>query len=462
MNSIRSTIAAATAALVLGAAVYGTAGAAETSQENAKTSDSARRTPVVRAVERIGPAVVNVHTETIVETPFGGRPGPTGDPFFDRFFHGFSPQPRARKRTSLGSGVLVGKDGTLVTNEHVILRASNIRVLLSDGTEYDAKLVGADSDSDLAVLRVEADEDLPFAPMAGSDTVWIGETVIAIGNPYGLSHTVTTGVISATGRTIHAGEFVYHDFIQTDASINPGNSGGPLLNVDGELIGINTAIHREGEGIGFAIPIHRVRSIVDQIVQFGTVRPPWVGIQVQNLTDELAFHFGVEARSGVLVSGIEPGSPAEKAGLERGRIITHAQGERVKDAVRFDQKIRSLAAGANLELLVRDGDKARKLEVRVASLPDDLIDQAAWQLLGLAFADRERGALVARIRRGSPVAEIGVEPGDIIAGVGGHEIETVDEFRRRFAPLRSRNSVQLAVVRGRRLYRVRVPFASKF
>jgi serine protease Do len=425
---------------------------------------STRRTPVVHAVEKVGPAVVNVHTETIVETPFGGLPGPTGDPLFDRFFRGFAPQPRARKRTSLGSGVLVAKDGTLVTNEHVILRASNIRVLLADGSEYEAKLVGADSDSDLAVLRIESEKEFPFVAMAGSDKMWIGETVIAIGNPYGLSHTVTTGVISATGRTVQTRDFVYHDFIQTDASINPGNSGGPLLNVDGELIGINTAIHREAEGIGFAIPIHRVRSIVAQLVQFGSVKPPWVGIQAQNLTPELAFHFGTETRNGILIGGIEPGSPADEAGLRRGQIITHAAGEPVRDATRFDERVRSLAAGARLDLTVTDSHKSKQVRINVASIPTEMLDRFTWQLLGFQLEDdgRTAGAIVARVRSGSPVAEIGIKRGDLIAGVGGREIESIDEFRRRFAPHRIGNSVLLAVVRGNRLYRVRVPFAHSF
>ncbi len=428
----------------------------------APASGDPRRTPVVRATERARPSVVNVYTETIVEAPFRPRSPFGRDPFFDDFFSDFfgnqRAQPRRQKRSALGSGVIVDADGTIVTNEHVIVRASNIRVLMADRSEFTAKLIGADSDSDLAVLKVDAHRPLPAIPFAPGDRILIGETVIAIGNPYGLSHTVTTGVVSAVGRTIQAGDIVYHDFIQTDASINPGNSGGPLINIVGELLGINTAIYREGEGIGFAIPVYRVRNIVEQILQ-GGVKPPWVGIGVQDLTPDLAFHFGVEPGSGVVISSIDRGSPAERAGLEPGRIITRVEGDKVSTAAAFARRLRGLAPGDKLRLTIRDGDKSKAIELRLVALPVEVVDRFAWNGLGVRVSPLRggTGVLVAEVRRGGPAAEIGMRTGDAITAIGGYGIEDVDAFRKRLASFRNSYNVLLSVVRGRRLYRVTLP-----
>lgn len=427
-----------------------------------------RRTPVVEAVEKASPAVVNIYTERVVSTPFR-QPSPgTGDPFFDDFFSDFfggMPSPRAReKRTSLGSGVIIDKDGTIVTNEHVIVHASEIRILMADKREFTATLAGADSDSDLAVLKVDTDQPLPVVIMAENDRILIGETVIAIGNPFGLSHTVTTGVVSAVGRTIQARDLVYHDFIQTDASINPGNSGGPLMNVEGRLIGINTAIHNEAEGIGFAIPIHRVRNIVEQILEHGGVQPPWVGIQVQNLTPEIAFHFGVESGTGVLISGVEEGSPAKLAGLARGIIITHAQGEKVSTAASYASQTRGMAAGDRLRLRIRHNGKSRDLAIGLAALPAGRIDDFAWTAMGIKAADTSgsAGVVIEQLRHRGPAHEIGIQKGDQLTALGGREIENHDGFRRRLAAFRNSNSVLVSVRRGRRLYRVTLPLDRRF
>jgi serine protease Do len=420
-----------------------------------------RRTPVVEAVERAGPAVVNIYTERVVEQPFSGGAWPGMDPYFQDFFSElFPPQgPRRSQRTSLGSGVIVRPDGIVVTNEHVIVRASEIRILMADKSEFKAELVGADSDSDLAVLKVVTDKPLPFVPLPEERDVIIGETVIAIGNPFGLSHTVTTGVVSAIGRTIQAGEIVYQDFIQTDASINPGNSGGPLLNVEGTLIGINTAIHRQAEGIGFAIPASHVRPIVDQILHHGVVQPAWIGIQTQDLTPELAFHFGVEADGGVLVSSVEPDSPAARSGLARGAIITRVRGERIRNSREFMAKTEGVAVGETFDVRWSGPDGERAVTLRVAAMPPEKIDAFAWSAIGIAVDQGGGGRAVAvtRVRPGSPAAQIGLAPGDTVLGVGGREITDRDEFRRRCASLRNKNSVLLTVGRGRRLYRVTIP-----
>lgn len=420
---------------------------------------------MVRAVEKAGPAVVNIFTESVVETPFGSRRYPGGNPFFDRFFDDFFRDPRLRsnrrERRALGSGVIVDGSGIVVTNEHVIVHASNIWVLMADEREYNATLVGADSDSDLAVLRIDADSPLPHLALPQTDDILIGETVVAIGNPYGLSHTVTVGVVSAVGRTIQASDIVYHDFIQTDASINPGNSGGPLLNVEGRLIGINTAIHAQGEGIGFAIPIHRVRNIVDQLVHHGHVEPRWIGVQVQDLSPELAFHFGTSPGVGVLINGVEEGSPAEEAGLERGQIITKAEGQPIPNAGAFALATRGLSPGDELDLRVLKDGKQSNVTLTLAALPKTLIEAFAWRGLGLAVVDHPsaKALVVSRVRAGSPASEVGIQPSDAIAGIGGQSVEDERSFRRALAAFRNSNNILLSVVRGRRLYRVTLPVA---
>src|SRR5881296_3006493 len=314
-------------------------------------SDPARRSLVVEAVEKASPAVVNVSTEQIVEQRGSPFPFPQ-DPFFEEFFRDFvDPRPRRFKTTSLGSGVIVAADGTIMTNVHVIERASRVRVTLNDQREFDATLVGADADADIAVLRVKAGGDLPHIPFGTSTDLMIGETVIAIGNPFGLSHTVTTGVVSAVGRSLRDEERTYTDFIQTDASINPGNSGGPLLNIKGELVGINTAIYGKAQGIGFAIPVDRARRVMKDLVSYGEVHRPWIGVLVQDLTPELAQHFGT--RHGVVVAEVEAKSPAAGAGLDRGDAIVKVDGRDVASREEFEQRVGDHAEGDRLTLTLR-------------------------------------------------------------------------------------------------------------
>ena len=250
-----------------------------------------RENAVVKAVRKVSPVVVNISSESEVRKRVNPFSGFAMDPHFESFFrdffdHGFE---RQYKRTSLGSGVIIdGKRGFILTNEHVILKTGTITVVLKDGREFDAQIVGTDPDSDLAVLRISSKEPLPDIEMGDSDDLMIGETVFAIGNPFGFSNTVTTGVISAINRSIRTDDVVYHDFIQTDASINPGNSGGPLLNINGNLVGINTAIYAKAQGIGFAIPINKAKRIVSDLIRYGEVIPAWIGITVQDLDADLA------------------------------------------------------------------------------------------------------------------------------------------------------------------------------
>ena len=280
---------------------------------SAGAADDERRTPVVRAVEQTRPAVVNISAEQVVVVQ--------RDPFFEQFFNDFfEARPRRERytRTSLGSGVIVRPDGYVLTNAHVVARGQRIKVVLADERELDARVVGVDADADIAVLKVEAGT-LPHLEFGNSEDLMIGETVIAIGNPFGFSHTVTTGVISALRRSLKSEGRTFLDFIQTDASINPGNSGGPLLNIRGELIGINTAIYGGAQNIGFAIPAKRASQVVGDLIRYGEVRRSYLGVQVQDLTPELASALGIEARHGVVVREVEERRPGRGAGTRAGR-----------------------------------------------------------------------------------------------------------------------------------------------
>jgi len=443
---------AKTAALLIAALALPAVAAARGAE-----SDPARRSLVVEAVEKASPAVVNVSTEQIVEQRRSPFPFPQ-DPFFEEFFRDFvDPRPRRFKTTSLGSGVIVAADGTIMTNVHVIERASRVRVTLNDQREFDATLVGADADADIAVLRVKAGGDLPHIPFGTSADLMIGETVIAIGNPFGLSHTVTTGVVSAVGRSLRDEERTYTDFIQTDASINPGNSGGPLLDIKGELIGINTAIYGKAQGIGFAIPVDRAQRVMKDLVSYGEVRHAWVGLVVQNLTPDLAQHFGV--RRGVVVAQVEPKSPAEAAGIARGDAVTKVDGREVASREEFEQRIEDHAEADRLTLTLRREGRDEDVRLAAATFPTARADELAWQLLGLQAAGAEDGLVVSRVRPGSPAARIGVQRGDRLLGLGGTPLRSVAELRRKMIELRSARSVLLSVGRGPYQYNVNVPLA---
>jgi len=420
-------------------------------------SDPERRSLVVQAVEKASPAVVNVSTEQIVEQRGSPFPFPQ-DPFFEEFFRDFvDPRPRRFKTTSLGSGVIVAADGTIMTNVHVIQRASRIHVTLLDQREFDAKLVGADADADIAVLRIKAGGDLPHIPFGTSADLMIGETVIAIGNPFGLSHTVTTGVVSAVGRSLRDEDRTYTDFIQTDASINPGNSGGPLLNIKGELVGIDTAIYGKAQGIGFAIPVDRARRVMKDLVSYGEVHHAWIGLVVQNLSPELAEHFGV--RRGVVVAAVESKSPAEAAGLARGDAITKVDGREVASRDEFEQRIEDHAEGDRVTLTLRRDGRDEDVRLAAAAFPVARADELAWQLLGLEAVADDEGLVVRRVRSGSPAARIGVQKGDRLLGLGGTPLRSVAELRRKMVEVRAARSILLSVGRGPYQYNVNVPLA---
>jgi serine protease Do len=289
-------------------------------------TENLRENAVVKAIKKVSPAVVNISSEFEVHKRANPFSGFGLDPSFESFFKDFFDPgyEQKYKRTSLGSGVIIdGKRGFILTNKHVIIKSSTITVTLKDGREFKAKIVGADPDSDLAVLRISPRGNLPVIEMGNSGNLMIGETVIAIGNPFGFSNTVTTGVISAVNRSVKVDDTFYHNFIQTDASINPGNSGGPLLNIYGELIGINTAIYAKAQGIGFAIPINKAKRVISDLIKYGEVIPAWIGITVQDMDAELAKYLNVSNIKGVLVKKTEVSGPAFKSGIRVGDIIQY-------------------------------------------------------------------------------------------------------------------------------------------
>ncbi|MFB3819171.1 MAG: Do family serine endopeptidase [Candidatus Methylomirabilales bacterium] len=326
--------------------------------------------PFVRVAEMVTPAVVNISTVTTGKgrspdelfRPFGNEP--FFRDFFDRFFEGM---PRRRQQNSLGSGLIIDRSGLILTNNHVVKDADEITVRFANKQEAKGKVVGVDPKTDLAVIRVAAKGDLPVITLGNSDTLRVGDWAIAIGNPFGLDHTLTVGVVSATGRS-EVGIATYENFIQTDASINPGNSGGPLLNIRGEVIGINTAIVASGQGIGFAIPVNMARKVMDELVKKGKVTRGWLGVGIQPLSPELAKGFNV-GTEGVMVNQVMPKSPAEAAGLRIGDVILSIDGKPVKDPRHLQQIISDAEIGRSLDVTILR-DKARQtVKVQVGEMP---------------------------------------------------------------------------------------------
>ena len=427
----------------------------------------ARRTFVVETVEKVGPAVVNVQTE-IPEgrsiNPFYSI-DPRLDSYFKRFFE--FPQQRNYSRQSLGSGVIIDESGYVLTNEHVVMRASSILLTLSTEETFSAEIIGSDPTSDLAILKIDVDRPLPTIRMGTSEDIMIGETVIAIGNPFGLSHTVTTGVVSAVGRSVEVNNRVYRDFIQTDASINPGNSGGPLLNIHGELIGVNTAIHGSAQGIGFAIPIDRARRIVDDLIKYGEVRPIWYGLRVRSLEPQLAHLFDSPPGNGVVVVEVTEKGPAQRAGIRVGDIIVSLGGTGINNRKEFHDILRGFTVGAPVAFEVRRGVVKHIMTLKGEEIPTDELDNFVWEAVGLVVEEPSRssrsrrgaapGLYVSRVRQGGPAGRIGIRPGDWIGKVGKDKVRSLDDFRSAVARMLYRESMLLLVFRGSAGYYVTIP-----
>jgi Do/DeqQ family serine protease len=398
--------------------------------------------------DRVTPAVVNVST-------VGPRVGPNadddryreffGDELYDRYFRR---RPREDGRAA-GSGVIVDPRGYILTNNHVIENAREITVRLSDSRKFSATLVGRDAKTDLAVLKVDAPAPLPAAELADSDRLRVGQWAIAIGNPFGLDRTVTVGIVSATARN-RVGVATYENFIQTDASINPGNSGGPLLNIDGKVIGINTAIVAAGQGIGFSIPINEAKGVMAQLIATGRVVRGWLGVVIQDVTDELASSFGVREHDGVLVADIVKGGPADVAGLRVGDIVVDLNGTRIREVPDLQRRVAGVAPGERVRVVVvRDGAR-QPVTVTIAEMPAEeptVLALAGAEGFGLQVeplspdaAERlslfiSHGLLVVDVAGGGPADRAGLRRGDVILEVARQPITDAQSFGQALAAI---------------------------
>ena len=364
-----------------------------------------------------------------------------GEDFFDKFF-GNSPR-RELKQKSLGSGFVIDREGYILTNNHVVEKASSIKVKLSDEKEYDAKIIGRDPKTDIALIKIDVNHELPSAIFGDSDKLEVGDWVVAIGNPFGLEHTVTAGIVSAKGRVIGAGP--YDDFIQTDASINPGNSGGPLLNLKGEVVGINTAIVSGGQGIGFAIPINVVQGLLPQLKSKGKIARGWLGVVIQKITPEIAKSFGLKEAEGALVSDVMEDGPAEKAGIKRGDVIISFNGKKIKDNEMLPRLVAATEIGKKAKVeIIRDG-KPAGIEIVIGELPEEGLKASkkpeVEKDFGLVVQDitpeiakhlnlKDRSGVIATdVAPGSPAGDADIRSGDIIKEISRKPIRNMADFK---------------------------------
>jgi len=428
----------------------------------------------VKLAEKLKPVTVNISTTKIIKRsrrpfyhPFG-REDPFreffGDEFFDRFF-GQIPR-KDYKLRSLGSGFIIDKDGYIITNNHVIEGADEIKVRLSDKEEFDAKIVGKDAKTDLALIKIEPSEGLPVAKLGDSDELKVGEWVMAIGNPFGLDKTVTVGIVSAKWRKIGAGP--YEDFIQTDAAINQGNSGGPLFNTRGEVVGVNTAIFSTSGGnigIGFAIPINLARNVVKQLKERGRVVRGWLGVIVQTVTPELADSFGLKERKGALVADVEEDGPADKAGIKKGDIILNFDGKEINEMSELPITVAQTPVGKRVEVIILRNGKTITKKVKIGELKEDetyaFFDEGARKEIGMEVSEitqelarkyrvsETRGVLVTYVESNSPADLAGIREGDVIIEVNRETVENLDEYYKAIKKAEDDDKILFWIKRGR-------------
>ncbi|MDO9566476.1 MAG: DegQ family serine endoprotease [Candidatus Desulfaltia sp.] len=420
--------------------------------------------------ESVSPAVVNIRTVKTIQggsrvfrhfskSPFG-EDDPMKD-FFEKFFGEQSP--RDFKQRSLGSGFIIDKDGYIVTNNHVVENADKIKVKLKNGKEFDAKIIGKDLNTDLALIKIKSLRDLPFAMLGNSDSLKVGQWVVAIGSPFGLEHTVTAGIVSAKGRVIGSGP--YDDFIQTDASINPGNSGGPLVNMKKEVVGINTAIIANGQGIGFAIPINLAKGVIEQLKQSGEVTRGWLGVAIQDLNEELAKYYGVKDKNGILVAEVFPGDPADEAGIKPNDIILEVNNKKVETGRDLTTMIANTGVGKLVKIkLLRNGAE-KMVEVKIAKrdaskLYADKSKKGAEDELGIRVSkitpeiarqfnitSEEKGVIVIAIEPNSKASEAGLTTGDIIKEINRIGIDTPDKYHSQIRKIKNGEQIEMLIKR---------------
>jgi serine protease Do len=411
----------------------------------------------INVVKGVTPAVVNISTVSKKKLV---HPFFETSPFFEDFFGERGARPQYRRENSLGSGLIISKEGYILTNDHVVKDAESIQVKLSNEKVYNGKVVGEDPKIDLAIIKITAREELPTAVLGDSDKLQVGQWAIAIGNPFGLDRTVTVGVISATGRS-NMGIETYEDFIQTDASINPGNSGGPLLNVYGEVIGINTAIVAAGQGIGFAIPVNMAKQVVGQLIKKGSVTRGWLGVSIQPVTEEIAQSFGLKNTRGALVSDIMASSPAEKAGIKQGDVITRFAGKDLKDARQLQLVVADTPVGKKVELELYRNGKPLKLSLTLASSessaavkPKSTEPMAGW--FGLTVEELPQnmrgrglsGVVVSQVDPEGVAAGAGIQQGDVIVSVNQKKVANLADYTKNMKEAERKGSVALLVKRG--------------
>ncbi|MDO8426338.1 MAG: DegQ family serine endoprotease [Deltaproteobacteria bacterium] len=425
----------------------------------------------VELAKRLSPMVVNISTTQVIKerplVPFPEFKGPFDEFFGDDFNKFFNEPHREFKRQSLGSGFVINKEGYILTNFHVIENATEIIVTLSsDKKDYKAKVVGQDQKLDIALIKIKPEVDLPVAPLGNSDDLQIGEWVLAIGNPFGLGGSVTSGIVSQKGRVIGAGP--YDNFIQTDASINPGNSGGPLFNMRGEVVGINTAIIAGGQGIGFATPINMVKDVLVQLKEKGRVTRGWIGVSIQELTPELAKSFGLKEAKGVLVSSVNPGDPAEKAGIRPGDIIISFDGRPITDLSDLPRTVASTPPGKDVEVKVLRDGKEKTLFVNIGTKSEDEMaeavpeekDTATDRRLGLSvqpltpevakrlgITDTE-GVIISSVKPDSPAGDAGLRRGDVIKEIDRNPVKNVRDYSKAITEAEKNDVALFLILRG--------------
>jgi len=419
--------------------------------------------------ESASPAVVNIRTVKTIKG--GGRvfrhfnkgPFNEDDPmrdFFDRFFD--EDQKRDFKQRSLGSGFIIDKDGYIVTNNHVIDNADKIVVILNDEKEFEAQIVGRDKNTDLALIKIKADHNLPVLRFGDSDILKVGQWVVAIGNPFGLEQTVTAGIVSAKGRVIGSGP--YDDFIQTDASINPGNSGGPLLNMKGEVIGINTAIIASGQGIGFAIPVNLAKNVISQLKSTGEVTRGWLGVGIQDISEEVAEYYGIKEKKGVLVTEVFPGDPADLAGIKPKDIILSVNGKAVDTARQLTSMIANISVGDTIQIKINRNGKTRMFDVKIAKREETKISKRSsiekeQGQLGIQVSEitpetarrfnlkDDKGVMVAGVSPESKAADAGLQMHDVIREINHKNITSVSDFNKAIDEIPEGGTINLFIRR---------------
>ncbi len=410
--------------------------------EAAEPVDPAATDPVVLAVQKVIPAVVNIRTEQLVTRQFA-------DPF-DDLWRQFFRQPRSdhgvEGAQSLGSGVVVDEAGWLVTNWHVVRRATKIHVVMSDGTTYEANYVSGDEANDLALLKIEPKKPLPFVDIAGDGEPLLGETVIAVGNPFGLEQTVTRGIISAKSRKYSAGDATFDDILQTDAAINPGNSGGPLINTRGQLVGINMAILSQAQGIGFAIPAKRVASMLAAWFSPEKRSHLWLGARF------------ARENGRIVIGDVQAGSPAAKAGLAVSNAVVAVDGERFSDVLQLQRHLLHKKAGDTVRLGIARNGKEQEVAVKLVALPKlsatDLmhrkfglqVQELTPDLAAAVGVSVAQGLLVADVEKGSPAAIAGFGRGIVITQLGGEEIQSLDQLAEKLADIQAGDSISMATL----------------